>query len=220
MLPLTFGAHGFHIVGGSALFWPSQAALIVADLHLEKASWFATRGQMLPPYDSLATLTRVGALIRETGATTIWCLGDNFHDGAGTARLGGDARALLADFTQRYDWRWIVGNHDPALGREIGGSIYADAHVGGIVMRHHADPNESRPELTGHFHPKYQTSAKNRAVSRPCFVMGARKLILPAFGALTGGLNANHPEIIGAAGTDAVALVPTRTRLLRFALTQ
>jgi uncharacterized protein len=220
MLRLAFGGHEFQCVGGAALFWPAQSALIVADLHLEKASWYAAGGQMLPPYDSHATLTRVGALMRATGATTIWCLGDNFHDNAGTGRLGGDALALLASLTRTYDWRWIVGNHDPALASEIGGSIQAQAEVAGLVMRHHADPRELRPELTGHFHPKYQARAKSRAVSRPCFVMGARKLILPAFGALTGGLSARHPEIIGAAGAGAVALVPTRTRLLRFALTQ
>ena len=219
MPPLSFAGHQCNVAGGTALFWPARAALIVADLHLEKASWFAAHGQMLPPYDSLATLRRIAALIAETGAHEIWCLGDNFHDVAGPERLEGAPRTLLTELTAATDWHWITGNHDETLPVGIGGSIHDEAEVDGLILRHRADPANSRPELSGHFHPKHRATARGRSVSRPCFVASDTKLIFPAFGALTGGLAADHPEVIAAAGAGAFALVPTRTRVLRFPLT-
>jgi DNA ligase-associated metallophosphoesterase len=215
---LAFGGQDFRIVDGAALFWPRHAALIVADLHLEKASWFAMRGQMLPPHDSLATLERLAAAVAETGARQIWCLGDNFHDDDGAIRLGGEARALLSRMTAALDWRWITGNHDAHLPDGIGGTVVAEAELDGIILRHRADPADPRPELSGHFHPKYRASARGRSVSRPCFVAGKTKLIFPAFGSLTGGLHADHPEIRAASGGGSEALIMSRGRLLRFPL--
>ena len=215
---LRFAGQNFTVAGQKALFWPARAALIVADLHLEKASWFAGRGQMLPPYDSLATLQRLRVLIEETGARQIWCLGDNFHDDEGSARLEPAARALLAILTAAVDWNWITGNHDATLGGALGGAICENAELGGIILRHRADPAETRPELSGHFHPKHRAQSRGRTVSRACFVMGKTRLILPAFGAYTGGMAADHPEIIAAVGPAAEALIPTRSRLTRFAL--
>jgi uncharacterized protein len=217
MPPLVFAGHEFFVAGGAALFWPHQHALIVADLHLEKASWFARGGQMLPPYDSLATLERLASLIAKTGARTLWCLGDNFHDDDGAERLDGAARVLLASLTSTQDWRWITGNHDAALPNSVGGTILDEAEVDGLILRHRAEPGDSRPELSGHFHPKHRASARGQAVSRPCFVRSQSKLILPAFGALTGGLAADHPEISAAVG-QAEALVPVGGKLLRFSL--
>lgn len=216
MPALQFAGREFVAVGGAALFWPRHRALIVADLHLEKASWFAMRGQMLPPHDSLATLQRLEACAVEVGAASIWCLGDNFHDDTGPARLSGAAAALLAALTRRFEWRWITGNHDERLPHGIGGDIAQEAELDGIVLRHIADPCELRPELSGHFHPKHRAVARGRGVSRPCFVRTPAKLILPAFGVLTGGLDAAHPEIARAAGPGAEALVPAAQRLLAF----
>ena len=201
-----------------ALFWPGRAALLVADLHLEKASWFARLGQMLPPYDSVATLSDLAALRAATGAREIWCLGDSFHDPGGCERLPGRARAQLAELTGATRWTWIVGNHDPAIAGQCGGAVVQQAEVDGLVLRHEADPADARPELSGHFHPKLRISRRGRLVSRRCFVASATKLVLPAFGALTGGLDANHPEIARAVGAPAEALVPVRGRLLRFPL--
>ena len=218
MIPFAFGGQDFAILKEGAIFWPSQSALIVADLHLEKASWFAMRGQMLPPYDSAATLDRLGNLIVQTGASDVWCLGDNFHDDDGAARLSGGASALLARLTAETRWHWITGNHDENLPDGIGGTILPEAELDGIVLRHRADALEHRPELSGHFHPKHRARARGQSVYRPCFVATATKLILPAFGALTGGLAADHPEIRAAVGKDAAALLPAADRLLRFAL--
>ena len=70
--------------------------------------------------------------------------------------------------------------------------------------------------MSGHFHPKLRLNLKGRNVSRRCFVATATKLILPAFGSLTGGLDAHHPEILRKVGPGAAALVPVTDRLLRF----
>lgn len=200
----------------AALFWPARRALLVADLHLEKASWFARLGQMLPPYDTVATLAELTALVAVTGATEIWCLGDSFHDRHGCDRLPPRARDMLADLTARARWTWITGNHDPGLADHCGGAVVEEAEVDGLVLRHEADPAEIRPELSGHFHPKLRLTHRGRQVSRRCFIVTERKLVLPAFGALTGGLDAGHSEIIRAVGPNAQALVPLADRLLRF----
>jgi DNA ligase-associated metallophosphoesterase len=181
------------------------------------ARWFAARGQMLPPHDSMATLSTVAALVEATGAREVWCLGDNFHDSDGATRLLGDARATLARLTDMLDWVWITGNHDEKLPDIVGGRIVEEADLGGIVLRHHADPADHRPELSGHFHPKYGGAARGRRVTRPCFVEGATKLILPSFGALTGGMAATHPEIVRCIGAIVAIHVPAGDRLVRFA---
>lgn len=201
-----------------ALFWPARQALFVADLHLEKASWFARLGQMLPPYDSLATLADLTALVAATGAREIWCLGDSFHDRDGGDRLPGRARDMLCALTGSMRWTWIIGNHDPGFADHFGGKILDETEVDGLVLRHEALPDDARPELSGHFHPKLRLTVRGQQVSRRCFVASGTKLILPAFGALTGGLDAGHPAIARAVGADAQALVPVADRLLRFPL--
>jgi DNA ligase-associated metallophosphoesterase len=216
MVRFSFSGHELMALPQGALFWPSRRALLVADLHLEKASWFARLGQMLPPYDSIATLTDLTAIVDEVDVHEIWCLGDSFHDRHGCDRLPERARTLLTALTARTRWTWITGNHDPGFADHCGGEIVEEAEVDGLLLRHEADPNEARPELSGHFHPKLRISQRGRQVSRRCFVATDRKLILPAFGALTGGLDPSHPEILRAVGSGAQALVPVQDRLLRF----
>jgi DNA ligase-associated metallophosphoesterase len=218
MVPFSFAGHELAALSEGALFWPARKALIVADLHLEKASWFARAGQMLPPYDSQATLTDLTALVRRTGAAELWCLGDSFHDSKGCERLPAEARRMLTDLTQGLRWVWITGNHDAGLIDHCGGAIMVEAEVDGLVLRHEAEAGEMRPELSGHFHPKLRITQRGRNVARRCFVVTATKLILPAFGSLTGGLDARHPEILRAVGPRAEALVPVSDRLLRFPL--
>ena len=200
------------------MFWPAQGALLVADQHFEKASWYARFGQFLPPHDSAATLDMIEALVARTGARAIWSLGDSFHDADGAARLDPRARARLQALTERLDWLWITGNHDVGVAQMPGGRRAVEAEVDGVWLRHEADPADPRPEISGHFHPKLRVSLRGRMVARRCFVASATKLILPAFGALTGGLDAQHPEIIRAVGSPAHALVPLADRLLRFPL--
>ena len=191
---------------------------MVADLHLEKASWFARLGQFLPPYDSHATLTALAAEVEWSSATRLFCLGDSFHDRFGCDRLPASARGLLTALTSSLDWTWIVGNHDPGFADHCGGRIADEVEIAGIILRHEAVRGEPRPEISGHFHPKLRVNLNGRHVSRRCFVTSATKVIMPAFGSLTGGLDAHHPEILGSVGGKAAALVPVSDRLLRFPL--
>ena len=218
MVPFSFAGETFRATADGVLYWPARQALLVADLHLEKASWFARLGQFLPPYDSHATLESLAREVERTGARTLYCLGDSFHDRFGCDRLPASARELLTKLTSALDWVWIVGNHDPGFADHCGGRIEDEVEVGGIILRHEADPNEARPEMSGHFHPKLRLHLRGRQVSRRCFVISGRKIILPAFGSLTGGLDAHHPEILRHVGGSAEAVVPVSDRLLRFPL--
>ncbi|KZE11548.1 MULTISPECIES: ligase-associated DNA damage response endonuclease PdeM [Sphingomonas] len=216
MVRLSFAGHAFAALPAGALYWPARRALLLADLHFEKASWFAQFGQMLPPYDTLETLAGIEAVVSRTQPAEIWCLGDSFHDIGGCDRLSEEAQARLRALTGGVDWTWITGNHDRIVADHCGGRLVDEAVVDGVVLRHEADPAEPRPELSGHFHPKLRVKLRGRGVSRRCFVATASKLILPAFGSLTGGLDAHHPEIVRAVGTGAEALIALEDRLLRF----
>jgi DNA ligase-associated metallophosphoesterase len=218
MVPFSFAGQSFVPGTEGALFWPAQQALLVADLHLEKASWFARLGQFLPPYDSHSTLTALAREAERTGARRVYCLGDSFHDRFGCDRLPVAARELLVKMTSALDWVWIVGNHDPGFSDHCGGRLAEEMEVAGIILRHEAVRDDPRPEMSGHYHPKLRLHLQGRNVSRRCFVVSATKLILPAFGSLTGGLDATHPEIMKQVGSDASALVPVSDRLLRFPL--
>ena len=218
MVPFSFAGETFAASADGALYWPAREALLVADLHLEKASWFALAGQFLPPYDSHATLSALAAEVERSGAKRLYCLGDSFHDRFGCDRLDSSARELLTSLTSRLDWTWIVGNHDPGFADHCGGRIADEVELGGITFRHEAMREELRPEISGHFHPQLRVHLRGRQVSRRCFVTSASKLIMPAFGSLTGGLDAHHPEILRSVGGTAAALVPVSDRLLRFPL--
>ncbi|MBC2665217.1 ligase-associated DNA damage response endonuclease PdeM [Novosphingobium flavum] len=222
MVPFSFAGHEFALTapekGVPALFWPAEQALLVADLHLEKASWFARGGQFLPPYDSRETLERVALAIRQTGARRVYCLGDSFHDKAGPDRLEPHAAGMLDALVRVVDWVWITGNHDADMA--VAGALVEELTVSGIHLRHEARPGETEPELSGHFHPKLRLTLRGRAIARPCAVRSERRMILPAFGTLTGGMDAADPAILGAlqpAGRiDAV--LPAAGKLVQYPL--
>ena len=220
MVPFSFAGEEMRLVAGRALFWPREQALLVADLHLEKGSFFASHGQLLPPYDSRETLERVALAVRETGAKRVYALGDNFHDSKGAARLEPHAAGMLAALTRALDWVWITGNHDGGPTAASGGAPADEIAAGGLVLRHKAQAAETRPELSGHFHPRLIVSARGRRIARPCAVMSEQRLILPAFGALTGGMDAADPAILTAMQPARAihALIPASGRLLQYPL--
>ncbi|NOW44426.1 hypothetical protein FHW96_000568 [Novosphingobium sp. SG751A] len=196
--PFSFADQEWLISDSRAVYWPAQQALLVADLHLEKASWYAQTGQMLPPYDSRETLERLNAAAAMTGARRILCLGDNFHDDGGPARMEPEAARMLGDLARRLDVVWIVGNHDAGLAAEMTGDVVEEMTLNGIALRHEALAEEAGPEISGHYHPKLRLRVRGRAISRPCALRSENRLILPAFGALTGGMDAADPALIAA----------------------
>jgi DNA ligase-associated metallophosphoesterase len=217
-----FGGQLFEVAGEAALYWPAQNALLVSDLHLEKASAYALNGQMLPPYDSMATLEDIAALYTKYKPAKIISLGDNFHDDDGEARLAEPAAALLVDLARDTEWLRITGNHDRAVSGIWGGEALDELTLSGITLRHAAKVGDPHPEISGHFHPKFRQILRGRMVKRRCFVKTPRKLIMPAFGALTGGLDVQDIAILKACdlthGEGVEALVATQSGFARFAL--
>jgi uncharacterized protein len=170
-----------------ALFWEEQSLLVVSDLHLEKGSSFATRGTLLPPFDTAATLGRLAAVIARHDPHMVIALGDSFHDRTAHDRLSATDREALAALQARRDWIWISGNHDPALPPDLGGVVAEEVAIGPIVFRH--EPSGASGEIAGHLHPKARIATRGRAMERRCFACDGERAVMPAFGAYTGGLS-------------------------------
>jgi DNA ligase-associated metallophosphoesterase len=170
-----------------ALFWDEQRLLVVSDLHLEKGSSFATRGVLLPPYDTAATLGRLGAVIARHDPRMVIALGDSFHDRDAHGRLSAADRDAIAGLQVRRDWIWISGNHDPALTPDLGGVVASEVAIGPIAFRH--EPPGAVGEIAGHLHPKARVSTRGRSMERRCFASDGERAVMPAFGAYTGGLS-------------------------------
>jgi DNA ligase-associated metallophosphoesterase len=170
-----------------AFFWESERLLIVSDLHLEKGSSYATRGVLLPPYDTVATLARLAAVIARHDPRSVIALGDSFHDRKAHERLSPPDREAVAALQARREWIWIAGNHDPALPRDIGGVVASEVAIGGIVFRH--EPTGAPGEIAGHLHPKARVTRRGRSMERRCFASDGVRAVMPAFGAYTGGLS-------------------------------
>jgi len=193
-----FGGAELVATAEGALWWPAESALLVADLHLEKGSSFARRGCFLPPYDSRATLERLARLVAALSPRRVLCLGDSFHDDGGPDRLDAEDAERLRALADGRDWLWIAGNHDPGPGPATGGRVVAEASLAGIALRHRAGAPGTEAdgfEISGHFHPKASVRVAGRRLAGRCFVADDRRLILPAFGAYTGGLDVFDPAI-------------------------
>jgi DNA ligase-associated metallophosphoesterase len=199
-----------------ALVWPERRVLAVADLHLEKGSAFARQGQLLPPYDTAATLAALAGAIERYRPERVICVGDSFHDGNAAERLADADGARLRQLTETCDWIWIAGNHDPRPPADWGGRVEAEVTIAPLVFRHQALEGTRAPgvtiaplvfrhqalegtrapgEVSGHYHPKARVRLRTGRASARCFVTDGRRLVLPAFGAYTGGLNVLDPAI-------------------------
>ena len=199
------------------LWWPEHSALIVADLHLEKASAYAAGGILLPPYDSQATLNRLADVIRRRRPSHVLALGDSFHDAEAADRLDPNvARALRAQVLALDRWTWIAGNHDPVPPERFGGSVASEVEIGPLRFRH--EPIVAATgEVAGHLHPKIRISTRARRIGARCFITDGQRIVLPAFGALTGGLDIGDTAIRRLFPAAAVALVlgPERVHAIR-----
>lgn len=184
---VTVGGVTFAADLSGALYWDEQRLLVVSDLHLEKGSSFAMRGTLLPPYDTIATLGRLAAVIARHDPKVVIALGDSFHDRTAHGRLSADDRATVAALQTGRDWIWISGNHDPELPRDLGGTVADEIAVGPITFRH--EPSGAPGEIAGHLHPKARVSARGRSMERRCFASDGKRAVMPAFGAYAGGLS-------------------------------
>lgn len=176
--------------GSGALWLEVERTLVVADLHFEKGSSYASRfGQMLPPYDTRETLDRLDREIAALSPARLIFLGDSFHDGAGEDRLADDDAQRLRGLARGRELIWAVGNHDEDGPRVLPGEVIAQANILGLTLRHAPEAGDQPGEVAGHLHPAARVSSGRGSVRRRCFVTDGSRLILPAFGAYTGGLN-------------------------------
>lgn len=193
-----------------ALFWEEERLLAVADMHLEKGSSYARRGQLLPPFDTVETLARLEGAIRRYAPRTVAALGDSLHDPFAAGRMDREARARLAALARARTLIWIAGNHDPLApaasegARPLEGDHVAALSIGRLAFRHEPRPATAdgadapaSGELCGHLHPVARVVQRGRAIRRRCFLGDGARMVLPAFGAFTGGLDVGHPAFAG-----------------------
>ena len=172
-----------------AAWWPRAATLIVADLHFEKGSSYARGGQLLPPYDSRATLLKLAEAVGRHRPATIVALGDSFHDGHAGERIGAQERAMLEALAKVAPFVWIAGNHDPAPPAWLGGTVASEVALGGLFFCHEPGVFARPGEIAGHLHPKARVPTRGRSVERRCFASDGERAVMPAFGAYAGGLS-------------------------------
>ena len=182
-----------------ALWLPAERALVVADLHLEKGSAYAARGQLLPPYDTADTLARLEAEVAALAPRTVILLGDSFHDARALSRLAPEHSLRLAALALGRTLIWAEGNHDIALlaerGGRLPGEVAGEVRLASLVLRHDPQPGRRAGEVAGHLHPCIKLARGRAGLRRRAFVTDGERLLLPAFGAYAGGLNARDPAI-------------------------
>jgi DNA ligase-associated metallophosphoesterase len=199
---LFFHGETLHLMPSGALYWPAQRMLTVSDLHLGKSERLARRGgSLLPPYETQATLEKLDRDLEHTRAETVICLGDSFDDLAALDGIEESSRLWLTRLMAGTSWTWITGNHDPGP-IDLGGTHRAELKLQPFTFRHIAEPQETG-EISGHYHPKARLAGQ----SRPCFLADAQRLILPAYGAYTGGLRCEDPVLATLMAKDALAIL-------------
>jgi DNA ligase-associated metallophosphoesterase len=204
-----------------ALHWPAERLLAVADLHLEKGSSYAVSARkLLPRHDTRETLGALARLIDALRPQTVVCLGDSFHDREAVARLLNEERAEIERLTRSARFFWIAGNHDPTPPPAGWGEVAEEIDVGPLVFRHEARFGPAAGEVSGHYHPVAALTVHGRGLRRRCFLTDGRRLILPAFGAYAGGLNALDPAIAQLFPDDYDALVVGRDAVRRLSWRQ
>lgn len=197
-----------------ALWLAHSGTLIVSDLHLEKGSSYARSGQLLPPYDTRATLTKLAATMARLKPKRVVSLGDSFHDLGGPQRMEAADRAALRALVEATAWVWIEGNHDPEIPAALGGVARDELIADGLTLRHEPVIGASTGEVAGHLHPCAIVAGQGRAVRARCFATDGMRLVMPAYGAYTGGLNIRDAAFEAIFPNGALALMIGRERVL------
>lgn len=205
--PITLAGASLVARASGALWWPEARLLCVSDLHLGRSERLARRGgTLLPPYETRDTLDRLTAELAELAPARVVCLGDSFDDDAAAAGLAPAEADRLLSLGNERQWIWIAGNHDAAP-HGLAGEACAEFTLGSLVFRHIPATGDTMGEVAGHLHPKMRRPLGGHTVTRPCFITDGRRLLMPAFGAYTGGLATDHPDVAQLFGSGARAIL-------------
>ena len=214
-LAFSFAGEDLQALPSGALWWPGARILCISDLHLGKSERIARRtGALIPPYEAEDTLNRLQSDLAATSAARVVALGDSFDDMAAAGALSGAVAEWIACLQAGREWIWIAGNHDPAP-LALGGSHRTEAAFGALTFRHAAATGAKPGEVSGHYHPKARVALRGRNLSRACFLVDDRRLILPAYGTYTGGLRSSDAALAAlmAEGAEAILTGPCPSRI-------
>lgn len=219
-LSLTVNGQTLLLDRSGAAWWEKTRTLIFADLHFEKGSSYARGRQFLPPYDTRATLLRMMEVVGRRAPARIIALGDSFHDPFAAERMGAEERGMLEALAAKAHFLWIAGNHDPHPPAWLGGAVRTEWREGGLLFRHEPQADADAGEIAGHLHPAATVARFGRGVRRRCFAGDARRLVLPSFGAYTGGLDVGDPAIASLFGARFHAFMLGAERVYAIPRTQ
>lgn len=184
-MPFTLGPAQLELLADRAVYWPARRLLLVADLHLGKGDVFRRHGIAVPRGGTGQDLVRLEALVALTGATRLMLLGDVVHGPIHAAHW----QAQWRHWRQRHAAlrvQAVRGNHDRALDRAaLGIELLGDGIDEAGMWLCHEPVSDGRPAMCGHVHPVVRLPGLVRAL--PAFHCQNAQLILPAFGAFTGG---------------------------------
>ena len=179
------------LLAQKAVLWPRERMLVIADIHFGKAAAFRSFGIPVPKGTTTENLQALDELVLLTGARQVLFLGDFLH--ARAAHAASTQAAILAWRRRRCELvlTLVRGNHDRHAGdpaAQLGIDLVDEPYtVGPFSFCHHPDIDAPGYVLAGHVHPVYVLATRFDALRLPCFIAGPRRMILPSFGAFTGG---------------------------------
>ncbi len=208
---IEFCGNIFWLYSDGSCFHEQSKTLIVADLHLEKA-FSQSSAALLPGYDTKETLTLLEAALMRNEVQNCIFLGDSFHNAGSAQSLAKPYKEKLVQLSKLKHFKWVLGNHDPLLPDFLPGERCQSTYIDSIELRHQPKQNENemlvipkRGQIIGHYHPKAKLRLRASNTSGKCFIFDQKRMILPAFGVYTGGLNITSIAISSLfSGTPAI----------------
>ena len=198
---ITFCNQFFWLYADGSCYHVQSKTLIVADLHLEKA-FSQSSATLLPGYDTIETLDLLTIALDRNPVSHCVLLGDSFHTIEAAQSLADTYKEQLQQLTMGKEFTWVLGNHDPLLPEFLNGTQSLSFNIGKIELRHqieHKGTDKDQPpghgQIIAHYHPKAKLKLRAGTASGKCFIFDASRMILPAFGVFTGGLNIKDKTI-------------------------
>ena len=216
-LGLTWRGHAWTLLGERALWWDTERTLILSDLHLGKAQDFQAAGVPVPATVHDDDFNRLQALLRKWSPRRVMVLGDLIHSHRRAYPDLVERFAALRASVRGVRWTLALGNHD-VRAREYLATWGFDEIVDqidheGLNFAH--DDLGDRAGVSGHVHPVVRLKVGPDRLRLPCFVIGDKRLLLPSFGAFTGGFEikpARGERVFVIAGGEVVAVPATQFR--------